>query len=114
MRHNIYETLGIAVRTYRARLGWTQEELGERSGLHPSYIGQIERGVKKVSLETLRKLSAALNVGIADILGEKPVRYEPSGWEEKLLGVLRDRPAREQSMVYRIAREALRGFPRGK
>lgn len=83
-------------------------ELGERAGLHPSYIGQIERGVKKISLETLRKLSTALKVKISDLLEEETIINKSSCWEQKLIGIVRDRPAEQQNMIYRMAKEALR------
>ena len=111
MEKNIYKTLGDAVRAYRARAGWSQEELGERAGLHPSYIGQIERCVKKVSIATLQKLAAALKVPISDLLREKRVSERPSSWETKLAGIIRDRPAEQQGLAYRIVKEALRRRP---
>ena len=92
MKIDIYKTMGAAVRGYRHELGWSQEELGGRSGLHARYIGQIERGAKKISLATLQKLSAALKVKISDLLQEKAVDYKPSTWENKIAGIIRDRP----------------------
>jgi XRE family transcriptional regulator, regulator of sulfur utilization len=112
MEKNIYKILGDAVRAYRTHAGWSQEELGERAGLHPSYIGQIERCVKKVSIATLQKLSAALKVTISDLLQEKPFSSTPSSWETKLAGIIRDRPSEQQGFAYRIVKEALRPYPR--
>ena len=112
--NKIYSTLGTAVRSHRLNHGWSQEELGERTGLHPSYIGQIERATKKVSIATLQKLSAALSVKISDLLQEKPVEYKPSSWESKVIGILRARPVEQQEQVYRIIKETLRSYPRKK
>lgn len=115
MNENIYAAMGAAIRGRRLMHGWSQEELGGRSGLHPSYIGQIERGTKKISLETLRKISLALKAKISDLLSEPPVKYTPSSWEGKIAGILRDRPAEQQKRVYRIIRETLRPYKtRGK
>lgn len=112
MEKNIYKVLGDSVRACRTRAGWSQEELGERAGLHPSYIGQIERCVKKISIATLQKLSAALKVKISDLLQEKSFPAAPSSWEVKLTGIIRDRPAEQQGFAYRIVKEALRPHPR--
>ncbi|HNT98638.1 MAG TPA: helix-turn-helix transcriptional regulator [Elusimicrobiales bacterium] len=114
MDKNIYLAMGTAVRSRRLAHGWSQEELGERSGLHPSYIGQIERGTKKISLETLRKISLALKAKISDLLSEPPVKYTPSSWEGKIAGILRDRPVEQQKRAYRIIRETLRPYKTGK
>lgn len=110
MKTDIYATLGLAVRGHRQKLGWSQEEFGERAGLHPSYIGQIERGTKKISLATLQKLSAALRVKISDLLQEKTVEYKPSTWENKIAGIIRDRPVDQQKHSYHIIKAALRPY----
>jgi transcriptional regulator with XRE-family HTH domain len=110
----IYGILGKTVKSFRLELGWSQEELGERSGLHPSYIGQIERGTKKISLITLQKLSAALKVKPTDLLLDKPLSYKPSTWERKIIGIIRDRPVEQQKTTYRIIKETLRTNPRRK
>lgn len=114
MEKDIYRILGDSVRAYRVRAGWSQEELGERAGLHPSYIGQIERSVKKVSIATLQKLSSALKVAISDLLRETPVRTVRSSWETKLAGIIRDCPPEQQGLAYRIVKEALRPYSRRK
>lgn len=38
----------------------SQEELADRCGLHRTYISQIERGLKSVSLKVLTRLAKAL------------------------------------------------------
>lgn len=115
MKTDIYATLGVAVRAHRRGHGWSQEELGERAGLHPSYIGQIERGTKKVSLATLQKLSAAFKVKISDLLQEKAPDSGPSTWEHKIISIVRNRPPEQQKRTYLILKEALRPyFKQGK
>ncbi|MCM2266273.1 MAG: helix-turn-helix domain-containing protein [Elusimicrobiales bacterium] len=111
MKTDIYSALGAAVRAFRKKQTWSQEELGERAGLHPSYIGQIERGTKKISLLTLQKLAAALKVKIADLLSEKAPDQTPSSWETRILAIIKDRPQEQQKKTYMILREALRPYP---
>ncbi|MBI5201858.1 MAG: helix-turn-helix domain-containing protein [Elusimicrobia bacterium] len=43
--------------------------LAAATGLHPSYIGQIERDVKKASLLTLELAAAALGVQVSALFG---------------------------------------------
>ncbi len=59
---DIYEDVGRHIRARRLHQDLTLEELGELSGLHASYIGQIERGVKKSSLKTVSVIASALGV----------------------------------------------------
>lgn len=53
---------GERVRHARHALGDSQERLAERSGLHWSFIGQVERGRRNVSLHNILKLATALQV----------------------------------------------------
>ena len=112
MENDIYKNLGLAVRGQRKALGWSQEELGERAGFHASYVGQIERGTKKISLLALQRLAIALKVRVSDLLPEKPIKYTPSTWENKIIGMIKDRPTSQQKQTYRILKETLRPFPK--
>lgn len=57
-----YEDLGKRVRRQRQALQWTQEELAERAGVSTSFVGHVERGSRKTSIETLVALANALDV----------------------------------------------------
>ena len=60
----IYREVGLRIRALRLRRKLTLEQLGEASGLHPSYIGLIERNVKKCSLRTVNLIAKGLKVPI--------------------------------------------------
>lgn len=52
--------LGKTVRKLRLAKGWTQEQLADAAGLHPTYIGGIERGERNVGFDNLLKIARAL------------------------------------------------------
>jgi transcriptional regulator with XRE-family HTH domain len=52
---------GKRIRQLRLAKGWSQEEPAARSGLHPTYIGGIERGERNLGLNNLLKLARALD-----------------------------------------------------
>lgn len=56
--------LGTAIRNKRNELGISQEELADRAGLHRTYISDIERGARNLSLESINKLAQALEISI--------------------------------------------------
>jgi two-component system response regulator len=67
------------VRTRRNRMGISQEELGERAGLHRTYIADIERGARNPSLESINKLAGALEVSISTLFSPaQPAQTETS------------------------------------
>ncbi len=67
--------LGRAVRQRRGELGLSQVLLAERAGLHPSYIIDTEAGVWNVTLNTLARLCAALDMRLSELgaaIGREP------------------------------------------
>lgn len=62
---DIKHRFGRAIKKRRSELGISQEELAERSNLHRTYIADIERGTRNVSLENIERLAKALNISIA-------------------------------------------------
>lgn len=66
---NITNTLGASIRARRKSLGLSQEELGFRSGLHRTYVADLERGSRNPSLESIAKLAKALELSLADLFG---------------------------------------------
>ncbi len=78
-----YVDMGKRVRKQRQLIGLTQQELAERIGVSTSFVGHVERGTRKASLETLVALSNALGVGVdyllAGSLQSSPDEENPSG-----------------------------------
>ena len=64
----IKNLLSYNVRLYRDNLGYTQEELAEKAGISPPYLGAVERGEKWPSPETLAGIAAGLKVNPYDLL----------------------------------------------
>jgi len=65
---NSKKPFGASVRAWRHRLGISQEELAERAGLHRTYVCDVERGARNVSLESIEKLARALEVSVPALL----------------------------------------------
>jgi len=59
---------GQALREGRKERGLTQEELAYRSGYHPTYIGQLERGKKSPSLRAIMSLAAVLKTRASELI----------------------------------------------
>ena len=78
-----YVDMGKRVRKQRQLIGLTQQELAERIGVSTSFVGHVERGTRKASLETLVARSPARGVGVAYLLAgslqSRPDEENPSG-----------------------------------
>jgi transcriptional regulator with XRE-family HTH domain len=60
--------LGHNIRAERFRNGYSQEELSEKSGLHRTYIGVVERGEKNITIFSCSKIARALNINLSDLI----------------------------------------------
>ena len=63
----IAKILGQRIRNHRIQQGLSQEKLAELSGCHPTYIGQLERAEKNATVESIAKISIALNVPMSKL-----------------------------------------------
>jgi len=61
---------GASVRAHRSQLGISQEELAWRANLHRTYVCDVERGTRNVSLQSIRKIARALEISVAALFSE--------------------------------------------
>jgi len=64
---DIQSKLGKRIRALRNAKNVSQEALALHAGLHRTYISDIERGIRNVSVKNIEKIAKALNVSIAEI-----------------------------------------------
>lgn len=58
----VNRAFGARVRTGRKERGWSQRALAQKTGLHWTYVGQVERGERNVSLYTILRIATGLGV----------------------------------------------------
>lgn len=63
---------GHQVRALRHTAMLTQEGLAEASGLHVSYVAQVERGLRNISLDQIYKLARGLKCPVARFFEDTP------------------------------------------
>lgn len=64
---DIRERFGFAVKERREELKLTQEDLADKAGIHRTYLSDIERGSRNVSLLNIERLARALSLSIAEL-----------------------------------------------
>lgn len=109
----IAKMVGKRIRMYRKKRGFSQEKLSELAGCHPTYIGQLERGEKNATLESISVIAAALQVPLSGLFEdcggteENPHKVLPECYD-----LLAKRSREEQKQLYRILCEIV-GYPDG-
>jgi transcriptional regulator with XRE-family HTH domain len=64
---DIRERFGFSVKDRREQLGLTQEDLAHRAGIHRTYLSDIERGSRNVSLINIERIAAALSLAVSEL-----------------------------------------------
>lgn len=59
---DIISVFGTNLRKYRQKMGLSQENLAEKSGLHRTYISDIERFQRSIALENVQRIADALEI----------------------------------------------------
>jgi transcriptional regulator with XRE-family HTH domain len=62
------QALGERVRARREVLGLSQEALAHQAGVHWTFLGQVERGRRNLSLHNLLKLAVGLGIDSAELV----------------------------------------------
>ncbi len=73
-RGTLTKRFGLVLREARLKAGLTQEQLAHRSGVHPTYVSQVERGLLSPTLTKLEAMAAALGTRPSQLLraAERP------------------------------------------
>ena len=72
-RDKVLKRFGKSLAQLRREAGLTQEALADRAGLHPTYIGGLDRGARNPTVLTVLALAKGLNVPPSALL-ERPFR----------------------------------------
>lgn len=67
-RPRLRSIFAARVREERARQGLSQEGLAEKTGLHRTYIGSIERSERNLTIDNIERIAIALGVKPTDLL----------------------------------------------
>lgn len=73
---DIQTSFGEVIRDARVSKGYSQEELADLCGMHRTYLSDIERGIRNVSLENIEKLSIALAIPLSVLFAQIEVEND--------------------------------------
>src|SRR5262247_4898776 len=104
---HVRKFLGQRLRALRKQRSLSQERLGERSGLSGKFIGEVERGEKSISIDSLYHVAVALEIPLrelTDVRADKPAGV-PSEDAERIFALVSGRRRPEDiRRAYRVLR----------
>ena len=68
MTNSFYSKLGKKIYVLRKAINFSREKFAEKAGINDYYLGEIERGEKKASIDMLFKICKLLSLEIHELL----------------------------------------------
>ena len=90
---HVRKFLGERLRALRKERGLSQERLGQRSRLSGKFIGEVERGEKSISIDSLYHVSVALEIPLRELTDVRSERQKqaPSAEAQKVFALIAGR-----------------------
>ena len=101
---DIAKIIGQRIRNYRTQKGLSQEKLAELAGCHPTYIGQLERGEKNATLESVEKITSAMDVSLSQLF-DKLGESGNDSIASKCYDLVASKTEAEQAQLYKMLLE---------
>ena len=99
---NLSVEIGQRIRSYRLQNGLNQEELAERCGLHPTYIGQVERGEKNATIESISKIANGLSLPLSKLFENIGSGVDNDNYPVEAYNLILSLPTNEQENMLKI------------
>lgn len=94
--------IGQRLRARRIQLGYSQDLTSEKADLHPTYIGQVERGEKNLTIGSLEKICTALNLPMDELFANIVNTTLPKPPAQQCFDLIISQPIHEQKKIYNI------------
>ena len=104
---DISKVIGDRIRVYRTKTGLNQESLAEKAGLHNTYIGQLERGEKNATLESIEKVARALGVSFEVLFENIIVGNTKNEIAAKCYDLVSGLSEKEQLAIYELIKKTI-------
>lgn len=101
---DIAKIIGQRIRNYRTQKGLSQEKLAELAGCHPTYIGQLERGEKNATLESVEKIASAIDISLSELF-DKLGKSGSNNIAAKCYDLVASKNEAEQKQLYKMLQE---------
>ena len=105
---SIAKIIGERLRAYRIQKGWSQEILAEKAELHHTYIGQLERGEKNATIESIYKVTTALDIPLSALFENISPSSEARDYASVSYDRIQKLPLPEREMLYEILERIIR------
>ncbi len=73
-KKRLQTAIGKSIRKFRIAAGLSQEKLAELADIHRTYVGDVERGERNISIINMAKIASALGINLSELVREMEKR----------------------------------------
>jgi len=104
---SLSKIIGERIKNFRHREGLNQEQLAERCGLHATYIGQLERGEKNATLESIEKVVKGLNISFETLFEKIQIGEFKSNIASQCYSLIDALNEKEQAAIHELIQKII-------
>lgn len=101
-------TTGKKIRNYRENAHLSRETLAELADMHPTYLGQLERGEKNATLESISKVARGLDIPLEYLVENITGTSADNSIASKCYNLIAEQPLKEQESLYCVLQEIIK------
>jgi transcriptional regulator with XRE-family HTH domain len=84
--YTLLRAISLTIKARRLKLHLSQQVLAERSGLHHTYVSDLERSARNLALSNLRNIARALEYSVSDLVSEAELRCIVESEDTTIIG----------------------------
>lgn len=100
--------VGQRLRARRNQLGYSQDTVSEKADLHPTYIGQLERGEKNATLCSIEKVCRALEMPMDELFTNIVDADSTQKQAQRCYDLVMSQPLRDQKKLCSLIEDIIR------
>lgn len=98
-KSDIAIVIGQRLRARRVQLGYSQDLTSEKADLHPTYIGQLERGEKNATISSIEKVCRALDLPMEELFANIVDAASEKRPAQKCYDMIISQPIKDQKQL---------------
>lgn len=100
--------IGQRLRIRRQQLGYSQNLTSEKADMHPTYVGQVERGEKNATIESIEKLCRALELPMEELFANIVSAAPSCRTAQQCYDLIISQPAEDQKKLYCLIKDIIK------
>lgn len=109
-KREITAAVAARIKYFRHVRDFSQEDLALRANINPAYFGQVERGLKCPTIDTLYKIAKALEVPLPELLRTDALPSYGGDRSHRMKELLARVPEDQLEKVYKIIEDVVNLF----